>query len=728
MLSLLLITLSRSAVIGIDIGSETIKAGIFRKKIVEVILNEQSKRLTDALVAFDTNKSIELENIKDIDRRIGYSANAILMKNQSAVFRGFTEILGKTEDDEINAHLDRRMYGINMKNGTINGIDPLIPLAMLFERIIKNAEVQFGKDDYSNVVIAVPPFFTEVQKMKVIEAAEIVNLNVLRIIDAKTVAAYTYAHEKLSFFVREPKSVAFIDFGVSKITISGYKFSATYENRRGVNPRPQPKVEELFFTWDDTIGGIDFDVLIAKDIQQKYQLPTVDYKLLLDAKKIKHSLTLNDKANETIDALNRKIVYTREEFYNSCKEIFDKLENLAKSVNMTFDNIEFLGGASRVLKVQEIFEKYLGNITKYLNNDEAVLYGATLYGAILKDLQRSEITLTPLNNLAVNVSFGDESKMMIQNNVLTAKTKTARFDNTNKSIPEIVVYYGDRFPIGCTNIIGKWSIKIMKDGGRLSFIFSVTQNGILQLSKAQLFHKSESGSQQIVEVDYNEQRRPYYISKEDRDGYKLILSKFSENDRRLYKINEAKNEFDAVLFALKNNMSDKVFLSVINPLEMGTIRQKINDTIKWSEENKEFEDEKELIAQKNKVIKYMSSIVNRATEKKGRGPAIQELDYLLNDMQEAVLDRWKKQKLHVPKAQKKAILTHIKQTREWLTRMMNEQEELEEYDEPILTCKMIELRVKKLSSAYKELEEAVLTNKIKSYRDEDDEDIFGADL
>lgn len=717
---------ARSAVIGIDIGSDTIKAGVFRKKNVEVILNEHSKRLTEALVSFDTNLSITPENIKDIDRRIGYAASAVLARNQSAVFRAFPEIIGKSEDEELNQHLDRRMYGLKMVDGKINGIDPIIPLAMIFNKIVKNAEVQYGKDDYSNVVIAVPPYFTEIQRMKIIEAAEVVNLTVLRLVDTKLAAAYTYAHEKLSFFVREPRNVAIIDLGAGKLTVSGYKFSATYENKRGGNPRPQPKVEELVFAWDDTIGGLDFDILIAKDIAKKYDIPEVNYKLLLDAKKIKHALTLNDYANEIIDALNRKIQYTREEFYQSCEEIFTKIENIAKSINQTFDSVEFIGGASRIIRVQDIFTTYLGNISKILNNDETILYGATLYAATLKDLQKSEITLNPISSLVVNVSLGDDHKTMIQSNVLTSKTKTVRFENANGQ--SVVVYYGGQHPVGCSKIIGTWSCKIPKEGGRISFIFSLTNNGILQLSKSQLFTKSEGGTQQILEVDCTEDRRPYFISKEERDNFKDIINRFIMNDKRLYRINEAKNELDAVVFAFKNNMTDKVFLSVINPLEMDSVKNKLEEIVNWCEEHKEFEDEYDLVDQKKSLLKFLSPIINRATEKKGRGPAIQELDYLLSDMQDAVLDRWKKQKLHVPKAQKKAILTHIKQTRDWMNRMMQEQEELEEYDEPILTCAMIELRVKKLSGAYKELEEAVLTNKIKSYRDEDDEDIFGADL
>ena len=721
--------LSISAVVGIDIGTETIKAGVFRKKNVEIILNEQSKRLTDALVSFETSGNISAENIRNIDRRIGYLANPTLFRNKSAVFRAFPDILGVHESEELKEHLDNRLYGLSMKGNKINGIDPYIPLSMLFKRLIANAQVQFGKEnDFTDCVIAVPSFFTEQQRQRVLDASELANLNVLKLIDSKTAAAYTYAHEKLSFFVREPKTVAFVDFGAGCFSITGYKFSATYENKRGVNPRPNPKVEELIHIWDDRIGGIDLDILIAKDIMSKYGIDTINHQLLLDAKKIKHSLTLNDKANETIDVLNKKIIYTREEFYEAAKPIFDKIREITDSINQTFDNVEFIGGSSRIPYIQEIISSKLGNISRSLNQDETVLYGATFLGAMIKNLQKSEMQISTNNVLKVNVSIGDESKILISEGSPSTKTKTARFENSGSN--EITLFYSGQVPAGVNRTICKYTIpeKVAKSGGRLTLIFSLNSNGMLQLSKCQNFAKNAQGEQQIIDVDVEQMPRVYILTKEDRDFARQLTEAFRENDERMSRITFAKNEYESVLYNLRANLTDKVFVSVASPEELEKMKEQLEEGIKWTETHHEFEDETELVQRKNDLYESLESVIYRATEKKGRGPAIQELEYLLNEMYEAVMTRWKKQKINVPKQQKKAILTHIRQTRDWLDRMQTEQDDLEEYDDPILKLKDIELRTKKLSLAFKELEEACITKKIKSYRDEDDEDEFGADV
>jgi hypothetical protein len=78
--------------------------------------------------------------------------------------------------------------------------------------------------------------------------------------------------------------------------------------------------------------------------------------------------------------------------------------------------------------------------------------------------------------------------------------------------------------------------------------------------------------------------------------------------------------------------------------------------------------------------------------------------------------------------EKKAILDRVKQTREWLERKIEEQKELDPWDEPVLKTSDLQLRIKKMGEAFKTLEDAALKNKLKNRRDDDHEDEFGADL
>ena len=137
---------------------------------------------------------------------------------------------------------------------------------------------------------------------------------------------------------------------------------------------------------------------------------------------------------------------------------------------------------SSLLHVQEIVTGILGNISRSLNQDETVLYGATFLAAMMKNLQRSEMTLVSINDLKVNISLGDETKVLVAECSPSTKTRTARFEN--RGATNITVYYGGVAPVGCSRLIGEYSIseKVAKSGGRLTIIFFVDRNGMLQLS------------------------------------------------------------------------------------------------------------------------------------------------------------------------------------------------------------------------------------------------------
>ena len=183
-----------------------------------------------------------------------------------------------------------------------------------------------------------------------------------------------------------------------------------------------------------------------------------------------------------VSSSNKKIIYTRDEFYVACAPIFNKIKEPTESLNATYDSVEFIGGSSRIPRVQEIVTGILGNISRSLNQDETVLYGATFLAAMMKNLQRSEMTLVSINDLKVNISLGDETKVLVAECSPSTKTRTARFEN--RGATSITVYYGGVAPVGCSRLIGEYSIseKVAKSGGRLTIIFFVDRNGMLQLS------------------------------------------------------------------------------------------------------------------------------------------------------------------------------------------------------------------------------------------------------
>ena len=732
----LLFSSSYSSLIGFDLGTETIKAAVIRSgRSIEIVLNEQSKRKTPGLVSLESASKITPETVKNVTRHIGISALPVLAKKRSSVIRAFPEIIGKESCDDLQALFDNRLYDFSMNKTLVNGVEPHLALAMLFEHIVHNAELQLQEGTIKDAVIAVPAFFSDAQRRKIAEAAKIAGLNLLEIIDEKHALAQVYAFEKTSFFTRESKNVAIVDIGHGKMSISAFKFSAKIVSSQGRSPRPVPKVEELDYVWDDTVGGIDFDVALAKHLSQKYNTP-INQALLDDAQRLKHALTLGETANVSLDFLDHKLIFTREEFHSICEPIINKIVSVAQSLNRTFDTVEFVGGASRIPILIEKITSILGNQSRSLNGDEAIVSGAAYTAAMTSGaFKLKDITYDPSTIHTANLTYGGRELRLFSHGSSLSKLKTARLDaETNDNSNVLTLQYVSKIPVGCNKIIGQWEV-LNKEPfppiSRLALSFGFNSKSLIILSKSQLYTKLENGEVKQSAIDVKRIYKPYKLSKEEKLKLKQLIALFSVNDQRLSKIQEAKNTYESLLFEIKESMSnDPIWIHVTSPTEKDSLNQVIKESIQWLDSHssdEEFEDEIPIKEKTRLLEDSFKDVKYRVQEARTRENAVKELEHLLNDMQDAVLNRWPSKKMRVPKQQKKAILNHVKLTKEWLERKSEEQSELEPWDDPSLKTSEIELRIKKLGDAFKNLEEAVRSNTLKQ-KAHDNEDQFGADL
>ena len=213
-----------------------------------------------------------------------------------------------------------------MKDTKVNGIEPEIVLAMLFEKYVQHAKHQLQQDNIKEAVVAVPGYFTDKQKQKVAEAVEMSGLKLNKIIDDKTALSLQYAIDKHETFAANAKTIAIIDFGASTLATSAIKFSTKITTQNS-KTKKFPIIEDLAYTWNDTIGGIDFDILLAKHLQKKWNLNKIDQVLINDAERIKIALTLGETANVTSDTLEQKVIFTTTEFEEVCQPIFEKIRN-----------------------------------------------------------------------------------------------------------------------------------------------------------------------------------------------------------------------------------------------------------------------------------------------------------------------------------------------------------------------------------------------------------------
>jgi heat shock protein 4 len=212
-------------------------------------------------------------------------------------------------------------------------------------RDIAHAE---SKAPVNNVVIAVPGWYTDVQRRAVLDAAEIAGLNALKLINEGTATAFGYGITKTDLPAPEDKArtVAFVDIGHSHYTVTIAAF-----NRAGVSIKAA--------AYDRHFGGRDIDYALVQHFatvfQSKYKIDVMSnkkaiFRLQVAVERLKKILSANLQAplsvESIMDDIDASAVMTRDEFEGLIQDVLSRTEAplqaaLAQS-GLTKDDIDFV--------------------------------------------------------------------------------------------------------------------------------------------------------------------------------------------------------------------------------------------------------------------------------------------------------------------------------------------------------------------------------------------------
>lgn len=81
-------------------------------------------------------------------------------------------------------------------------------------------------EDKTDVVIAVPPYYSAVERQAVLDACKIGNVNCLKLVNDNTAVALSYGFfRRKEFKENEATNVAFVDVGHAKSTVTIASFT-----------------------------------------------------------------------------------------------------------------------------------------------------------------------------------------------------------------------------------------------------------------------------------------------------------------------------------------------------------------------------------------------------------------------------------------------------------------------------------------------------------------------
>jgi len=272
------------------------------------------------------------------------------------------------------------------------------------------------KSNISDVVIAVPGWFTDIQRRALIDAAAIANLNVLRLINDTTATALGYGITKSDLPEPEsPRHVAFVDVGHSNFSVSIVAFSKGQLTVKGT-------------AYDQNLGGRDIDYALIKhfsdEFKTKYKVdvhasPKATFRLGAGCEKLKKVLSANSEGVLNVENLMNDVdassKLTREEFEALIQPLLNGItpviERAIKASGLTIeqiDAVELVGGSTRIpavrTKIQDAFPGK--SLSTTLNQDEAIARGATFACAMLSPVFRvREFSMTDINHFPIRVHW-----------------------------------------------------------------------------------------------------------------------------------------------------------------------------------------------------------------------------------------------------------------------------------------------------------------------------------
>ena len=158
-----------SKIIGIDLGTTNSCVAVVEGGEPVVITNSEGTRTTPSVVAFS----------RDGERMVGAVAKRQAITNPDRTISSIKRDMGT--DKKVT--IDGKSY------------TPQQISAMILQKLKKDAEAYLG-ETVTAAVITVPAYFTDAQRQATKDAGQIAGLEVKRIINEPTAAAFSYAIDK----------------------------------------------------------------------------------------------------------------------------------------------------------------------------------------------------------------------------------------------------------------------------------------------------------------------------------------------------------------------------------------------------------------------------------------------------------------------------------------------------------------------------------------------------